>query len=343
MAGYIKYQREFRASDLYRKSSCAQREVLWAFIERVQYCERVVDFGGTTLTLFAGDVWLSRGAFAKSLAGFGVTEVHVRNMIKKLVNRDYITKKQSSNSGGTIYRCLERFYAEIAEPFDIRKEAKKLEKLTNERPARDQPLTNERPTKDLPNTLSINELRNGLTNERPTIDQPLTNERPTIDPNRKHKEELIKKNDEMISEKSDFEFEKKDSFTKNPSFEFERKKVAAKKESEFPAASDELSKSSLSIYTNRPESIKFFEDKFPSLDIREEFEKIVASRGDDPVANVYSFVMACLKNALQYNQLPKTKKPSNGKSKSSWAEQNGKILDRNNYRLAKEQGGNVFV
>ena len=29
--------------------------------------------------------------------------------------------------------------------------------------------------------------------------------------------------------------------------------------------------------------------------------------------------------------------------KQSWAQQNGKILDRNNYRLAKEQGGNVFV
>ena len=338
MAGYITIFRDYYTSDLYRKSSHEQREVIQAVILRVNYESKIINFGGVSRILALGDVWLSRKGLVKELNYASVQDSHVRYALDKLVKNGFLQSVTSSRSGGSIYKCTSKFYTEIAEPFDVRK----LEKTTNEQPTSNLRTTNEQLTNNQPKQLSINDLQGVATYEQPTSNLNLTNEQRGNNLNELITNNKEHKNNEMISEKSDFEIQNKKDFIKNPSSEIERKKVAAKKESEFPPAADELSQSSLSLYTQNDDSIIFWQKKFPTLEIREEFEKIRANRGDDPVANLYSFVSKCLENALVYNQTSQ-KKSSNGnyRKENNWAAQNGKRIAAD--KFAKYGSGGLIA
>ena len=327
---FVTIKREFRRSDIYRKSKCEQREVLWTLIWRVQFEAKPINFGGVNRILELGELWVSRKGLVRDLHYAGVKDSHVRYMLEKLVNNDFLGLVITSRSGGSIYRCLPKFFREIAEPFDLRK----VKKTTNEQPTDNQRITNEQPTNNQPNQLSVNGLNDFLTNEQPTNNQRITNEQPTNNLNKTNNPLNNQLINEMIEGNSDFNSE--NSLLNNHSIEEERKKVPQKKETEFPAV--ENVGSPLSLYINNPTSITFWEKKYPKLDIREEFEKIIAKRGDDPVANLYSFVRACLKNALIYNQSPKATKNQKYEKSNNWAKQNGKRIDASKF---DEQFANI--
>ena len=354
MAGYVKIFREYYMSDLYKKSSCQQREVIQAIILRANYESKIINFGGVNRILELGDVWLSRKGLVKELSYASVQDSHVRYALDKMVKNGFLEAVTSSRSGGSIYKCTSKFYAEIAEPFDVRK----LEKTTNEQPTNNQAITNQQPTINQPKQLSINSLQGVVTNQQPTNNPNLTNEQHENNLNelRKKKEER-KNNITITSEKSDFGFEKGRDFIKNSDVEKERKKVAAKKESsEFPPAPAEYDVNPLDAYFLDKANIEHWGNRYPLLDIAEEFKSIraalikKAANGNAQLLNPYKYVLACLERAEKERQQretsqKETKKLSNGKSKPTFAERAGKIISTEHFRIAAEQIGNskVFV
>jgi hypothetical protein len=337
MAGYIKFNRDFRKLPIWRKSSGEQREVLLELVERVQYAERRVSFGGKAVLLSVGDLFVSRSRLVACLACFGVKDSHVRNMLKKLVTNGYLELMVSSRNDGSIYRCLDVFFDDIAMPFDTRK-------LTNDKPTTDQRLTNDKPTIDQPKQSNINGLNGVLTNDKPKIDQRLTANRPTIDHSIKKK----KKNKENIhNHLGNSDFDSKKIVPLNSDFENERKKVAAKKESfDFPPCP--ITEDPLKVYFESSVNLDYFSKRFPLLVIETEFSKIYdallkkAANGGVQLNNPFPYVNKCLENAETARQQRengqkslKSKSKINGTAKN-WAAKNGKILDSDRYAAAKQ-------
>jgi hypothetical protein len=337
MAGYIKFNRDFRKLPIWRKSSGEQREVLLELVERVQYAERRVSFGGKAVLLSVGDLFVSRSRLVACLACFGVKDNHVRNMLKKLVTNGYLELMVSSRNDGSIYRCLDVFFDDIAMPFDTRK-------LTNDKPTTDQRLTNDKPTIDQPKQSNINGLNGVLTNDKPKIDQRLTANRPTIDHSIKKK----KKNKENIhNHLGNSDFDSKKIVPLNSDFENERKKVAAKKESfDFPPCP--ITEDPLKVYFESSVNLDYFSKRFPLLVIETEFSKIYdallkkAANGGVQLNNPFPYVNKCLENAETARQQRengqkslKSKSKINGTAKN-WAAKNGKILDSDRYAAAKQ-------
>ena len=341
---YIKYQRGFRSLPIYKNSSSEQREVLLELAERIQYAERVVAFGSDVVRVEVGDLYFSRPRVRECLNWCGVTDTHIRNMIKKLVGNQYMVLVKSSKNHGSIYRCLDRFFDEIAIPFDDRK-------LTNDRPTIDQRLTNDRPTIDQRKHSDTNSFDGSLTNDRPTIDQRLTDDRPTIDHSRKNKEKEKEENTITISENSIFELEK---VSLKSDLEIQRKKVAAKKESfEFPAAPAEYEVNPLDAYFSNIDNLQFWAAKYPLLEMESEFEKIKAAlnakaaNGDAQMRIPYNYVLKCLNNAeierqqrikAQNNQINKPFKNGN-----DWAKQNGKRIPADKFSNYAAGNGGLIV
>jgi hypothetical protein len=326
---YIKYQRGFRSLPIYKNSSSEQREVLLELAERIQYAERVVAFGSDVVRVEVGDLYFSRPRVRECLNWCGVTDTHIRNMIKKLVGNQYMVLVKSSKNHGSIYRCLDRFFDEIAIPFDDRK-------LTNDRPTIDQRLTNDRPTIDQRKHSDTNSFDGSLTNDRPTIDQRLTDDRPTIDHSRKNKEKEKEENTITISENSIFELEK---VSLKSDLEIQRKKVAAKKESfEFPAAP--VFENPLDVYFGNEDNIKLFQKNFPLLDMKSEFLRMrdwlgkKAAEGNPQNGNFRGFVVKWLNNSekqrlqmiAEQTKLSTSNHYKNGKS-NNWAAKNGKRIN----------------
>lgn len=337
MAGYIKFNRDFRKLPIWRKSSAEQREVLLELVERIQYAERRVSFGGKAVLLSVGDLFVSRSRLVACLACFGVKDSHVRNMLKKLVTNGYLELMVSSRNDGSIYRCLDVFFDDIAMPFDTRK-------LTNDKPTTDQRLTNDKPTIDQPKQSNINGLNGVLTNDKPKIDQRLTANRPTIDHSIKKK----KKNKENIhNHLGNSDFDSKKIVPLNSDFENERKKVAAKKESfDFPPCP--ITEDPLKVYFESSVNLDYFSKRFPLLVIETEFSKIYdallkkAANGGVQLNNPFPYVNKCLENAETARQQRengqkslKSKSKINGTAKN-WAAKNGKILDSDRYAAAKQ-------
>jgi hypothetical protein len=338
---YIKYKRGLRKLPIYRNSSAEQREVLIELVERVQYAERVVSFGSDVVRVEVGDLYFSRPRVRECLNWCGATDTHIRNMIKKLVGNQYMVLVKSSKNHGSIYRCLDRFFDEIAIPFDDRK-------LTNDRPTIDQRLTNDRPTIDQPKISNSNGFGDALTNDRPTIDQRLTDDRPTIDHSRKNKEKEKEENNNTIPvENSILDFEK---VSLESNLEIERKKVPQKKESEFPA--DSGFENPLDIYFGDLDNIKLFQKNYPLLDMKNEFLRMrdwlgkKAAEGKSQYGNFRGFVVKWLNNSEKYrmqmieeqnNQINKPFKiTKNGNSKNT-AKGIGLSIDRNLYKIAAAQ------
>jgi hypothetical protein len=271
------------------------------------------------------------------LACFGVKDNHVRNMLKKLVTNGYLELMVSSRNDGSIYRCLDVFFEDIAMPFDTRK-------LTNDKPTTDQRLTNDKPTIDQPKQSNINGLNGVLTNDKPKIDQRLTANRPTIDHSIKKK----KKNKENIhNHLGNSDFDSKKIVPLNSDVENERKKVAAKKESfDFPPCP--ITEDPLKVYFESSVNVDYFSKRFPLLVIETEFSKIYdallkkAANGGVQLNNPFPYVNKCLENAETARQQRengqkslKSKSKINGTAKN-WAAKNGKILDSDRYAAAKQ-------
>jgi hypothetical protein len=340
MAGYIKFNRDFRKLPIWRKSSAEQREVLLELVERIQYAERRVSFGGKAVLLSVGDLFVSRSRLVACLACFGVKDSHVRNMLKKLVTNGYLELMVSSRNDGSIYRCLDVFFEDIAMPFDTRK-------LTNDKPTTDQRLTNDKPTIDQPKQSNINGLNGVLTNDKPKIDQRLTANRPTIDHSIKKK----KKNKENIhNHLGNSDFDSKKIVPLNSDFENERKKVAAKKESfDFPPCP--ITEDPLKVYFESSVNVDYFSKRFPLLVIETEFSKIYdallkkAANGGVQLNNPFPYVNKCLENAetarqQRENGQKSLKSKSNGNYKNT-ARSIGKHIPADKFKNYKSE--NVII
>lgn len=333
---YIKINRNLRQSDFYRKSSAAQREVLWEIIHRVQYCTREVSFGGSVMNLEIGDLYISRPKLVEALAWAKVSDSHVRNVMLKLERGGYVKLIASSKINGSVYRCFSRFFDEIAMPFSIAKS-------TNHKPTINQPLTNHKPTINQRNVSDSNTLGYGQTNDKPTINQPLTNDKPTINHILiNNKEEIINNkeiNDDSIDfYKNDFEpfLEKVDV---KSDLEIQIKKVAQKKESAAFEFSDVQEEDTLRPYFENPANIEYWGKRFPLLNIGSEFEGIYealmkkAADGLPQLNNPYSYILKCLENAEKKRQ-QRVVAQKNGKAKAKMSIVSSTQINPDKYRAA---------
>jgi hypothetical protein len=348
---YIKYKRGFEDSALYKNCSLEQLEVIRAIVSKVNYTDGLEVFDGVRTEIKRGDVWLSRVGLLAEVnrrCKSAIKESHVRSAMDKLVKGSYMIAVKKSRISGTIYRCLEQFYTEIAEPFDIRN-------LTYEQPTINLPLTYEQPTNNLPNSLTNKELKGATTYEQPTNNLPLTADSPHIHQYLKNKEERRKNNNNTIPvENSILDFEK---VSLESNLEIERKKVAAKKESfEFPAAPAEFSINPLDAYFSNVDNLEFWAAKYPLLEMESEFEKIKnalnakAANGDAQMQIPYNYVLKCLNNAeierqqrikAQNNQINKPFKVL--KNGNDWAKQNGKRIAADKFSNYAAGNGGLIV
>tara|TARA_R110000851_G_scaffold35292_1_gene92927 strand:- start:1158 stop:2207 length:1050 start_codon:yes stop_codon:yes gene_type:complete len=345
---YIKYKRYFEDSILYRSSTLEQLEVVRLIISKVNYCDAVETFNGQQTSIKRGDVWLSRVGLLAEVnrrCKSSIKESHVRAAVDKLTKGGYMIAIKKSRISGTIYRCLERFYVEIAEPFDVRK-------ITYQSPTNHLPITHEQPTNHLRKVLIDRQLDDVATYEQPTNNLPITAEPPQNHHYLKSKEKRIKNNNTIPVENSDSENYLLNK--KNKSQE-ERKKVAAKKESEFVFPSAPAFENPLDVYFENQDNINLFQKNFPLLDMKSEFLRMrdwlgkKAADGNPQHGNFRGFVVKWLNNSEknrqqivseQKNQLKIVKKPNYNGNRKNTAAANGKFIPAD--KFAKYGSGGLL-